>query len=229
MLAEFIDDRDITHVIAISRSTTALPASFSGDGLSKLTCIDCDNQEQSMTEVVSQLEDTRGKIHHICICNGTLHGDGYFPERRLEEVTRETITHILQTNTITPILWLKHLKPLLKTKHKLSIAVLSARVGSISDNRLGGWYSYRSSKAALNMLLKTLSIELSRSLKQLQIYAFHPGTTDTELSKPFQARVAPEKLFSPKFVAERLHSLLTNKKPAGEIQFIDWDHKTIEW
>ena len=109
------------------------------------------------------------------------------------------------------------------------IAVFSARVGSISDNQLGGWYSYRASKAALNMVLKCAAIELARLNPRAKLVAFHPGTTDTNMSKPFQKGVPAEKLFSPDFVASRLLVSLDSIVPDGELAFLDWDGKAIAW
>jgi len=109
------------------------------------------------------------------------------------------------------------------------VAVLSARVGSITDNQLGGWYSYRASKAALNMVLKSAAVEYRRRLPRVKLLAFHPGTTDTALSRPFQRGVAPEKLFSPEFVARRLAQLLDQLQPDGELSYLAWDGSSIEW
>ena len=102
-------------------------------------------------------------------------------------------------------------------------------VGSISDNRLGGWYSYRTSKAALNMLLKSAVIELNRRLKSVKLIAFHPGTTDSPLSKPFQKNVPKGKLFSPDFVANALIDITHHAQIDGKLSFLDWQGKTIDW
>ena len=109
------------------------------------------------------------------------------------------------------------------------MAALSARVGSIGDNRLGGWYGYRSSKASLNMMLRTLSIEYARRAKNVKIIAFHPGTSDTPLSKPFRRSVPNEKLFTPQFVAERLCGIMHNAEIDGQLSYLDWDNKSIPW
>ncbi|CAN0507506.1 unnamed protein product, partial [Discosporangium mesarthrocarpum] len=121
------------------------------------------------------------------------------------------------------------LKPLLRGKRDRVITVMSARVGSIDDNERGGWYAYRASKAALNMLFKTAAIEYRRTAKQTRFLAFHPGTTDTPLSQPFQKSVPPDKLFSPEFVAERLLGL-TDALPGSDlVQFLDWDGEAVAW
>ena len=107
--------------------------------------------------------------------------------------------------------------------------MLSARVGSIGDNGLGGWYSYRGSKAALNMMLRCAALEMRRVNPAAKIMAYHPGTVDTPLSQPFQASVAPEKLFSPERAAEALDTVLTSLTADGELSYLDWQGETIPW
>ena len=107
--------------------------------------------------------------------------------------------------------------------------LFSARVGSISDNRLGGWYSYRASKAALNMMIKTAAIELARRAKNIKLIAFHPGTTDTPLSKPFQKNVPENKLFSAEFVAKQLLDIVENTPIDQSPSYLDWQGETINW
>ncbi|MDB4261175.1 SDR family NAD(P)-dependent oxidoreductase, partial [Porticoccaceae bacterium] len=116
------------------------------------------------------------------ICHGILHSDTLWPEKRLEDINAESLQTVFQANTVVPVLWLKLLHRLLKSKQRCVVAALSARVGSIGDNQLGGWYAYRSSKAALNMMLRTLSIEYGRRVKNVKIISFHPGTTDEAFS-----------------------------------------------
>jgi NAD(P)-dependent dehydrogenase (short-subunit alcohol dehydrogenase family) len=127
------------------------------------------------------------------------------------------------------MLWLKHLTPILVGNHVCKIVVFTARVGSISDNKLGGWYSYRASKAAMNMLIKSASIELARIAKNIKLISFHPGTTDTPLSKPFQKNVPKGKLFTPEFVAKQLLGIVENTTVNGEASFLDWQGKSITW
>ena len=107
--------------------------------------------------------------------------------------------------------------------------MLSARVGSIGDNRLGGWYSYRASKAALNMMLKCAALELKRLNRGAKLVAYHPGTVDTPLSQPFQAGVAPEKLLSAEKAAEALERVLGELTADGELSYLDWRGEVIPW
>lgn len=133
-----------------------------------------------------------------------------------------------KANVVTPMLWLQQL-PKLNLVKTAQICVFSARVASIEDNRLGGWFSYRGTKSALNMMVKTAAIELKRKHKHWQFLLFHPGTTDTPLSKPFQANVPAEKLFSPDFVAERLMHIFANLTDDRVIHYLDWQGKHIDW
>ena len=162
-------------------------------------------------------------------CSGRLHGPGLQPEKRLSQVTREALTEQFAINAFAPVLLAKAVEPLLKRDQPFHYASLSARVGSIGDNRSGGWYGYRAAKSAQNQLLKTLSVEWSRRWPQATVTLLHPGTTDTNLSKPFQSFVPPEKLFSPERAAEQLLTVLRGQTPAESGSFLAWDGQPIDW
>jgi NAD(P)-dependent dehydrogenase (short-subunit alcohol dehydrogenase family) len=168
-------------------------------------------------------------ITRVFICHGLLHSNSIQPEKRLEDFSIAAFQEVMTVNAITPMLWIQHLTPILAGSTTTKIVVFSARVGSISDNRLGGWYSYRASKSALNMLLKTAAIELARRAKNIKIIAFHPGTTDTSLSKPFQKNVSNDKLFSCEFVAKQLLHIVEKTELDGEASYLDWQGKSISW
>jgi NAD(P)-dependent dehydrogenase (short-subunit alcohol dehydrogenase family) len=185
--------------------------------------------EPSMNKLAMQFYDEQRNFEKVFICHGVLHDGDVKPEKRLEELSADSINHIININTITPVLWLKHLLPVLKQSANCQLTIFSARVGSIKDNHMGGWYSYRASKAALNMLLKTTAIEYARRAKQVKLIAFHPGTTDTPLSRPYSANVPEDQLFSPSFVADRLFEILKNLPADGELSFVDWQGKSIKW
>jgi len=136
---------------------------------------------------------------------------------------------VLDTNTVVPALWLAGLVEPLRRSSGCVVAVLSARVGSIADNRLGGWYSYRASKAALNMVLQTAAVEYRRRARRVRLLAFHPGTTDTPLSVPFQRNVPEDKLFTPAFVAAQLLQIMDEREGEGEVEFVDWAGKAVPW
>ena len=149
----------------------------------------------------------------VFVATGVLH-HGEEPERSFKAMTAEHLLRDFRVNAVGPALLAKHLIPLMPRDRRAVFAALSARVGSIGDNRLGGWHSYRASKAALNMILKTLSVELARTHPQAVVAGLHPGTVDTALSKPFQRGVKPEKLFTPDYSAERLLAVLDGLTPA---------------
>ena len=135
----------------------------------------------------------------------------------------------METNALPTLLIAKHFSANLKPSLNAKLAVVSARVGSISDNKLGGWYSYRSSKAALNMLIKGISIEWRRLLPKACALALHPGTTDSQLSAPFQANVAEGKLFSPEYVADCLINLIAQSTSEDSGTFLAYDGSVIPW
>jgi NAD(P)-dependent dehydrogenase (short-subunit alcohol dehydrogenase family) len=154
---------------------------------------------------------------------GSLHDEQFMPEKRLDDLSTDHMLHSYYVNAVLPLSLLQWTKPYLPTKQPCFWVQLSAKVGSISDNQLGGWYSYRASKAALNMLLKTAAIELARSHKQLTIAAIHPGTTDTQLSKPFQGRLSADKLFTPAMSAARIAQVIDSLEPTVSGVLWHWD------
>lgn len=154
---------------------------------------------------------------------GILHNDHFMPEKRLADVNLEQLHESFRVNAVIPILLLQQLLGLLPKKSACVWVQLSAKVGSISDNYLGGWYSYRASKAALNMLLKTAAVELKRTHKQLCIAAIHPGTTDTPLSEPFQQRLAADKLYTPAQSAQRIAAVIEQLNAENSGGFWHWD------
>ena len=193
----------------------------------RVNYLSCDYSEASISVLANGALQQQGPFDYIFICNGVLHGDNYFPEKKLADFDSESFLSVITANTLTPMRWLTVLDQF--TAKKAFITLFSARVGSISDNQLGGWYSYRASKAALNMLVKTAAIELTRRHKQWQLVLFHPGTTDTALSKPFQANVPRDKLFQPEFVAEQLFSILQTLPGEYGVHYLDWKGDTINW
>lgn len=168
-------------------------------------------------------------IHLLFNAIGLLHDErrAISPEKRLEDLDAETLSTLFHVNAITPVLLIQTLVNSLKGRHPAIIASLSARVGSIGDNELGGWYGYRVSKAAHNMFLRTAAVELARYNRQAIVLSLHPGTTDTGLSQPFQSRVPEGKLFTPDFVAERLLAVMEDRRPDESGSFWDWAGKPI--
>jgi NAD(P)-dependent dehydrogenase (short-subunit alcohol dehydrogenase family) len=166
-------------------------------------------------------------IQRLIVATGLLHEGGLQPERALRDLALDRLQRSFLVNAIGPALVLRHFAPKLAREGRIEVAVLSARVGSISDNRLGGWYGYRASKAALNQLVRTAAIELARSRPSSVVAALHPGTVDTAMSRPFQANVAAEQLFTPVRSAECLAEVLDHLTPADSGGFFDWQGKAI--
>jgi NAD(P)-dependent dehydrogenase (short-subunit alcohol dehydrogenase family) len=163
----------------------------------------------------------------VFVTTGMLHDDVQRPERSMRELDADRLARSFLINTIAPALVAKHVLPRLPRDRRAVFAVLGARVGSIGDNRTGGWHGYRASKAALVMLVKTLSVELKRTHPHGVCVALHPGTVDTAMSKPFQGSVAPDKLFTPSFAAELLIAVADALTSADSGGHFAWDGTRI--
>lgn len=189
-----------------------------------------DYNEAEIQGAVNEInKSSNSVISRVFICHGLLHSETCQPEKRLEDFSVDAFKEVIMANTITPMLWLKFLTPILTGKSPCKIIIFNARVGSISENKLGGWYSYRTSKAAMNMLIKTAAVELARRAKNIKLISFHPGTTDTRLSKSFQKNVPENKLFTPQFVAVSLLEIVKDANVDGQPSYLDWQGKTISW
>lgn len=229
IVARLLTDSSIDKIIAVSRNGRTEDLSGHWNPSSRLVWIQSDYTEPAMADVVTQLAAYVGTLSRVCICHGVLHSDTIWPEKRLEDISADALHEIFHANTVVPSLWLKLLHKILAGKQRCVVAALSARVGSIGDNRMGGWYAYRTSKSALNMMLKTLAVEYARRAKNVKLISFHPGTTDTPLSKPFQGSVKKENLFSTAFVADRLVGIMDQADVDGQLSYLDWDGKPIAW
>ena len=194
----------------------------------RLSFFTCDYSESQVERVVLELQQSEHPISQVFICNGVLHGEFGGPEKSLKEYEPQNTEAVFKANILVPLTWLAQLEKL-PLRTETDIVLLSARIGSIGDNKLGGWYSYRASKAALNMLTKTAAIELKRKFKQWSFVLYHPGTTDTPLSKPFQKNVPPDKLFTPEFTANQLLSLMPTLSRKQTIHYVDWQGLQIDW
>lgn len=168
-------------------------------------------------------------LHLVFNAAGLLHGDGIRPEKSLGQVQADALARAFAINAFAPILLARALQPLLRHGQPAVFASLSARVGSIGDNRMGGWYAYRASKAAQNQLMRTLAVEMRRVNPKLAVVSLHPGTVDTPLSRPFSAQVPAEKLFSPERAAAQLLDIVSGLAAADSGRFIAWDGSDIPW
>ncbi len=209
------------RIYAFSRLGSA--ASASGSSRVLPGCIDI-LDEASIAAAVGRVE---GRIELVIVATGRLQGDGVSPERTYAALGLDALTRSFQLNAAGPTLVAKHVLPRLPKDSPAVFAALSARVGSIEDNRLGGWYGYRASKAALNMLVRCLAVELGRSRPLAACVALHPGTVDTALSRPFQRGVAADKLFTPADAAERLLKVLDGLSPEDSGGFYAYDGTRI--
>jgi NAD(P)-dependent dehydrogenase (short-subunit alcohol dehydrogenase family) len=166
-----------------------------------------------------------GKFHLIINAAGVLHTADFMPEKKLSDLSYAQLEATFRINTFGPALVLRHFAPLLDAQRGV-LAVISAKVGSIEDNRLGGWYSYRASKAALNMLLKTAAIEVKRSKPQAVLVSLHPGTVNTGLSKPFKG----EQIGRPALSAvQDMLATLNQLTAADSGTFVAYNGERLPW
>ena len=182
--------------------------------------------ENSIAKAAEELSALRVTPALVVVATGLLHRDGIGPEKSLRELDPEWMLENYRINAVGPALVAKHFLPLMPRNQRTVFAVLSARVGSISDNKLGGWYSYRASKAALNMLIRNLAIEWQRKSAEAIIVGLHPGTVETGLSAPFKGNPATER-FTPAKAAEQLLNVLDKLNPAQSGQVFAFDGELI--
>jgi len=170
-----------------------------------------------------------GEVDWVINAAGMLHTPGHGPEKSIRHVDPDFFLQSMRINALPSMLLAKHLQGNLRHGRPAVFATVSAKVGSIEDNRLGGWVSYRASKAALNMCLKTLAIEWQRTLPNVVVAALHPGTTDTALSKPFQRSVPKEQLFTPGRSVNGMLNVLDGLEPSQSGQFFAFDGERLPW
>lgn len=186
--------------------------------------------EKSIADAADAIRAHSPRLHLLINAAGLLHDlPGLKPERRLEDLRAESLMRSFAVNAVGPILTARYFAPLLTHPDRAVFANLSARVGSISDNRLGGWYAYRAAKAAQNQFTRTLAVEMARRAPQLTVLALHPGTVDTDLSRPFQSAVPAGKLFDADRAASQLLSVIDGASPSQSGRFFAWDGAEIPW
>jgi NAD(P)-dependent dehydrogenase (short-subunit alcohol dehydrogenase family) len=196
----------------------------------RLQCWSVDiTQESQIAEVAKEIVDREEPLDYVIYCVGVLHTAHWQPEKSLRHLNSQQMLEYFQINSIGAALWAKHLQPLFKHPHRSIFACISAKVGSIGDNQLGGWYGYRASKAALNMLVRNISIEYRRTAPGSIVVALHPGTTDTDLSQPFQRNVPPEKLFTPERTVAQLLGVIDRLETKDSGEFFNWDGHPLPW
>jgi NAD(P)-dependent dehydrogenase (short-subunit alcohol dehydrogenase family) len=193
--------------------------------LSRQSSLRLDFDDEASVAVAAQALATGGKFHLIINAAGLLHNADFMPEKKLADLSYAQLEATFRANTFGPALVLRHFSPLLDGECGV-LAVVSAKVGSIEDNRLGGWYSYRASKAALNMLLKTAAIELKRSKPKAVLVSLHPGTVSTGLSKPFKG----EQIGRPaQLAAQEMLTVLDGLTAADTGSFVTYNGERLPW
>jgi len=222
-----------THRSALSPELTALVTQYPD----RLRTVAMDiTEEAQIIQAVAEIQHQGDRLHWVLYCVGVLHDATLQPEKGLQQIEADRLLRYFQVNSIGAVLLAKHLVPLLKPGNPTAtggdrriFASISAKVGSIGDNELGGWYGYRASKAALNMLMRTVAIEYSRKSPKTIVVMLHPGTTDTQLSQPFQRNVPPDKLFSVDRTVTQLMQVLDGLQPEDSGQFFSWDGSRLPW
>lgn len=208
------------HVVCVSRR-------LKPDCPLGVECIQADIlDETSIVEALSQVR-AMGILKQAIVATGVLHDDDVQPEKSVRSLSAKNIEYVHRINCVGPTLVAKHAIAQMPSKKRVVFAAISARVGSISDNKLGGWHSYRASKAALNMMLKGISIEWSRKNPESVCVGLHPGTVDTNLSLPFQSGVPDGKLFGADQSAAMLLDTLDGLKARDTGQVFDYAGKVV--
>lgn len=225
------------QVTAMSRHPSSKLQQLQQDYPGQIAAVVCDisQQDSEAFSAVSSIFIQYGCPDWTINASGLLHKQNTnhepekMPEKRLSQITPTFLADNIKANTYTSIAIAQYLDTLYQRDTPFRFLCLSAMVGSISDNRSGGWYSYRMSKAALNMFVKTLSIEWRRRFPQACIAAIHPGTTDTSLSVPFQQNIKDGKLYTPQLSAERIYRVLSAMTSEDSGHFFHWDGSKLDW
>ncbi|MFT5932622.1 MAG: NAD(P)-dependent dehydrogenase (short-subunit alcohol dehydrogenase family) [Hyphomonas sp.] len=220
LTAQLAARNDINRVHAVSRS----PAPSGPNIVSHKADI---TREADLAALAGLLK-AEGDIDLVIVATGLLSNErGLSPEKSYRHQSMDAFEQIFRINTFGPALVAKYMLPLMPRNRRAVFAALSARVGSISDNRLGGWHAYRASKAALNMLIRNYAIEQARISDQFIAVSLHPGTVDTGLSQPFQSNVPDAQLFTADQSAAYLLEVIENLTPADTGRCFDWSGQEI--
>jgi NAD(P)-dependent dehydrogenase (short-subunit alcohol dehydrogenase family) len=191
--------------------------------------IDADLTQPDSVPTLQAYWQSTGAPDWVFHCSGILHQAKQPPEKSIRDINADWVQASVTANLITHLHLAQSIAPFVSRKKSVRWISLSAKVGSIGDNQLGGWYSYRMTKAALNMMVRNLDIEWRRKNPACRIAAVHPGTTDTPLSQPFQAGIQPGKLYSPQQTAERMLNIMANLSEAQSGKLLFWDGTELPW
>ena len=219
-----------TRLVITARQPNASPAHSALAGDPRVTLLPMDiTRDDEIRAACGEIKAMMPQLDRVICTSGILREGDIRPEKRIADIDADALVQLYRVNALGPVLLARELWPLMKGDHALRFAAISARVGSISDNRLGGWYAYRASKAALNQLMRTLSIELARANPNACVATLHPGTVDTDLSRPFQANVPADKLFTADDSARRLWQVLDGLTPADTGTLFAYDGSVIPY
>ena len=174
---------------------------------------------------IAAASEKTSELNLVIVATGILHTPEIKPEKSIKDINPENLQKVYYINTILPLLIAKYFMPKLSKKDRAIFTAISARVGSISDNRLGGWYAYRASKAALNMVMKNLAVEFNRFNKNIIVAGLHPGTVASNLSAPFQANVT--ELFTPEYSAGKMLEVINQLSSSSSGKCFAWDGSEI--
>lgn len=188
-----------------------------------------DIEDENSIKKAAKVMVAHSPLQKLIVATGVLYMQGILPEKSFSEVSSKPMHKIYALNTIGPALVMKHFLPLMDQVNPSIFAILSDRVGSISDNQLGGWHSYRASKAALNMLIRNASIEMRETHKKLTIVGLHPGTVESKMSAPYKDYLPKNEVFSPEFASCQLIEVLNTLKPDNSGGIFSWNGEDIPY
>ena len=215
----YSNDQSVKNVYAFSRKKQ----SYENKKVQSFE-LDIENQN-SIQDAAEKIKENH--LNNIIVATGILHSENFGPEKSIKNINHDSMAKVMSINTIGPSLVGRYFIPLLTKDTRSVLAFLSARVGSISDNKLGGWYSYRASKTALNQIIKNFSIELKRTNPNAIVLGLQPGTVDSKLSEPFKKNVAKGKLFSPNQSCEFLIEVIKKATISDSGNLLSYDGETI--
>ena len=190
--------------------------------------LDIENEDSHLI-LKNNIRENPLDLRLIINATGRLHSSNLKPEKRLQHIEKNNLIESFSINAFAPILLAKTIEEFIPRNLEFNFATISARVGSIGDNRTGGWYAYRAAKAAQNQFFKSLSIEWARKFPKATITLLHPGTVDTSLSKPFQKFVQSNKIFDVKTASKYMIELIRDQDPSKSGCFLAWDGSEIPW
>ncbi|MGC8120043.1 SDR family oxidoreductase [Marinobacter sp. VGCF2001] len=216
-------------LIGLCRDPESAPEALRCHESVRVLAWDAEDEQHLDSRGLKAALEASPSVENIIYAAGLLHDDEMSPEKRLEDIDSQSMIRAYRVNCLGFALLMPHLAPALRGKHFKRIAAVSAKVGSIADNRLGGWYAYRTSKAALNMLVRNLSVELSRRYQPLACVALHPGTTLSGLSAPFQQSLEQLTVHEPEQTADNLFAVLEQLGPDDNGRFFSWDGSELSW